>query len=110
MITAVSKYLVEAYRQGTLKPKKRSSYWPEVRKVWLKSNPTCAACGGILSVEVHHIQPFHIKPEFELDMSNFITLCEGHLECHLKVGHLGNWSNFNTDVIHAAHMKLISQL
>lgn len=77
---------------------KRSSKWAKVRETHLKANPTCACCGGKEKLEVHHIQPFHLRPELELEPSNLITLCESGkhgLNCHLLMGHLGNWKTWN---------------
>jgi 5-methylcytosine-specific restriction protein A len=44
--------------------------------------------------------PFHLDQALELDPSNLIALCEGSKEvnCHLFVGHLGNYKGFNPDV------------
>jgi hypothetical protein len=80
---------------------KRSSKWPSVRAAWLKANPKCAACGSAVKVEVHHMHPFHLFPERELDPTNFITLCEGRggCNCHLTFGHCGNWSHWNESVV-----------
>lgn len=65
-------------------------------------------CGGEEKLEVHHIRPFHLHPDLELDPDNLITLCEaGHdgSNCHLLFGHLGNFKSFNVDVrADAAHM------
>ncbi len=84
--------------------KKRSSHWPTIRKAYLKEHPKCFVCLGTKKVEVHHKQPFHLNPELELDPSNLITLCEGahDVNCHLFVGHLGNFRGFNPDVIEDA--------
>lgn len=77
----------------------RSTKWPTVRRAWLKDHPTCAGCGAVHCVQVHHKQPFHIHPELELDNKNFITLCEAAPgDHHLNLGHLGNWKNFNPHV------------
>lgn len=81
---------------------KRSKDWPKVRKQHLEENPACAACGEIKKVEVHHIQPFHLNPELELDPDNLITLCETASKgiiCHLNIGHNGDYKNVNTNVI-----------
>ena len=51
---------------------KRSNHWPTVRKHWLEIHPSCAACGGLDHTQVHHIQPFHLNPELELEPTNFI--------------------------------------
>jgi len=73
---------------------RRSSQWPKVRKEHLKLFPTCAACGTKKAVEVHHKIPFSFYPEGELLPENFLTLCEYH-DCHLIVGHGGNWADVN---------------
>src|SRR3990167_9872544 len=80
----------------------RSPQWPKVRAEHLKKFPNCALCGGNKVIEVHHIQPFHLKLELELEFSNLITLCEegkNGVTCHLHYGHLGNYRSFNKDVI-----------
>ena len=78
---------------------KRSNHWRTVRNAFIKKNPACAYCSGFLDLQVHHVQPFHIKPEKELDPDNLITLCEhAGINCHLKIGHLNNWKSFNPDV------------
>lgn len=78
---------------------KRSSEWPKVRAEHIKVQPKCAVCGGAERLQVHHIRPFHLHPELELDPTNLITLCEskGH-NCHLLFGHLLNFKSFNVDV------------
>lgn len=81
---------------------KRSSHWPTVRKHHLEKNPTCAVCGGTEKIEVHHIQPFHVNPELELEPSNLVSLCESKsfgIVCHLLIGHLGSYKKVNPDVI-----------
>lgn len=83
------------------KGSKRSSYWPTVRKEFLKEHPHCAVCGGTKKVEVHHKVPFHMAPERELDVTNLITLCEikkKGVNCHLLFGHLGNYKRVNETV------------
>ena len=77
---------------------KRSPKWDGVRKQHLKSNPKCEVCGGKIRINVHHIKPFHTHPELELEPTNLITLCESlsyGLNCHLLIGHLGNYKNVN---------------
>ena len=81
--------------------KTRSKQWPSVRKQHLKTNPTCAVCGGKTKLEVHHKVPFHENPYLELNPSNLITLCESKsfgVVCHLFVGHSGNYKKINKDV------------
>lgn len=77
----------------------RSSKWPSVRREHLLKEPKCQWCGAVSALEVHHVVPFHICPEKELDASNLITLCESSGSgCHLKRGHLGRWKSFNPDI------------
>ena len=84
----------------------RSPRWREARKKWLREHPRCAACATVEKIEVHHVQPFHVHPELELDPANFITLCEAARECHLHVGHLGNWKLWNPLVRQQARTML----
>lgn len=45
--------------------------------------------------------PFHEAPELELEPSNLMTLCERKkygINCHLLVGHLGDYRRINPDV------------
>ena len=37
-------------------------------------------------------------PQLELDPNNLITLCMGKLECHLQLGHLGNFKFYNPNI------------
>jgi 5-methylcytosine-specific restriction protein A len=87
--------------QGKARPgQRRSSDWPRVRAEHLSQQPECAVCGGREKLEVHHLQPFHLQPELELDPANLITLCEAKrsgANCHLLFGHLGNFRSFNRD-------------
>lgn len=80
---------------------RRSSRWPELRRLHLKTHPRCAACGGTAKVEVHHKIPFHVRPDLELDPTNFVTLCEAKrygVNCHLAWGHSGDYKAVNVDV------------
>jgi 5-methylcytosine-specific restriction endonuclease McrA len=70
----------------------RSGMWPTVRKHYVLKHSECAACGSEKNLNVHHIKPFHLHPELELDMGNLITLCAGSSEngnynCHFRIGH-----------------------
>lgn len=75
----------------------RSSKWPKVRKEHLDKNPYCEACGKRTKLDVHHIEPFHLKPERELDPTNLVTLCSN--PCHLVFGHLMDYKSWNPEVI-----------
>lgn len=79
----------------------RSPHWPAVRTAFLRQHPRCEACGTRHDLNVHHVQPFHLHPDKELDPDNLITLCR---PCHLKYGHACddqgrvNWSCENPNV------------
>lgn len=82
---------------------KRSGKWPTLRKKFLKGK-SCAVCGGKKKLEAHHIKPFHLYPEGELEISNLIALCENSkiLNCHFFAGHLGSYRSYNLLVIQDA--------
>ena len=85
----------------------RSPLWPAARLAHLQAQPVCQACGATIKLEVHHIKPFHLYPELELDPTNFLTLCEdagatGKREaknCHFAWGHFYDWYAFNPQVV-----------
>ncbi len=85
--------------QGKAKPgEKRSSAWRKVRKKHLEKYPKCRVCGLTTKVEVHHILPFNIAPDLELNSDNLTTLCDNKkygINCHLLIGHHGNYTNVN---------------
>jgi hypothetical protein len=50
-------------------------------------------------LQVHHIKPFHLHPNLELDPGNLITLCEARgRDHHLLLGHLDAWDSYNEHV------------
>ena len=78
----------------------RSPKWKTVRDKHIKENPGCVACGVTKGLNAHHIRPYHLHPELELEPTNLVTLCESPAHnCHLIFGHLLNWSSFNADVV-----------
>lgn len=96
----VIKHIIDAAQGKHPVSVARSSKWPTVRKAHLAENPTCAVCGGSEKLEVHHVRPFHLHPDLELDRRNLLTLCEsgrGGLTCHLAIGHLGDYKSYNID-------------
>ncbi len=98
-IKEIKEVLIDGKREWS---QKRSSKWPSIRQAHLKENPSCAVCGGKSDVEVHHIRPFHLAPELELESSNLISLCEAKkygVNCHLFFGHLGNYKSENLHLL-----------
>lgn len=75
---------------------RRSPQWAAFRRAFLKGK-ACANCGSKKQLEAHHVVPFHLAPELELVTGNLIALCEHH-DCHLLVGHLGDYRAFNPTV------------
>lgn len=82
---------------------RRSSQWGKVRNEHLEHNPKCAICGAIKGVQVHHKKPFHKFPELELEPTNLISLCD-EKGCHLRFGHLYNFSSYNENIEDDAEM------
>ena len=76
----------------------RSPKWAAFAKRYLKGK-ACACCGRSDQVVPHHIKPYHLFPDLELDENNLIPLCEGRtVNCHLAVGHLFRWKSYNETV------------
>ena len=65
----------------------RSSHWSTFRINFLRGR-ACSGCDSTRELEAHHIVPFHIDPDRELDVDNLIPLCR---ECHFQLGHLRDW-------------------
>lgn len=94
---------------GRLYGATRSSQWPRVRAAHLEKQPTCAICGGTKKLNVHHIRPFHLHPELELEPTNLITLCEGAGDGnhHLTFGHFDSYQyKYNPNIIADAAQML----
>ena len=74
----------------------RSPRWRRVRDEFVRSNPFCDACGRTKDLEVHHVEPFRLRPDLELDPQNLCVLCAE--PCHFVHGHLLNWKKSNPHV------------
>lgn len=97
----VKDWVKDAARTRSVSHPLRSPHWPAKRRLYLLGHPCCAVCGQPDHAQVHHIVPFHIDPSKELLESNFITLCEEKSDGnhHLKIGHRGDWKDFNPGVV-----------
>ncbi len=73
--------------------------WLDVSRKYRRENPRCAICGTTANIEIHHILPFKEHPELELEPSNLISLCGKWNNCHLIHGHLGNYNNYNRNLL-----------
>jgi len=80
--------------------RERSPDWPRVEQEHLLREPACVCCGYRgQGLQVHHIRPFHLYPNLELDPHNLITLCEVRgRDHHLLLGHLDDWESYNLNV------------
>jgi hypothetical protein len=56
----------------------------------------CAWCGVTNNLEVHHIWPQHVYPQYAHDTNRMVCLCR---RCHLVVGHKGNFTNVFTNIM-----------
>lgn len=82
----------------------RSPGWSAVRDAFL-AGKRCAVCGRYDNLVAHHVKPYHLFPEHELDVANLMPLCEsgpGSLNCHCVVGHCGDWKAYNPNAIEDA--------
>lgn len=81
---------------------RRSPKWSALRNRFLADHPACCVCGA-KSTTVHHAKPFHLFPALELEESNLRSMCD---RCHLLIGHLGNFQNYNPDI--DKHIKTLN--
>jgi len=93
----------------------RSPEWPRVAKEHRLREPACVVCGYKGNkLQVHHIKPFHLHPQLELDPRNLITLCEARgRDHHLLLGHLDAWNSYNEHIRDDArhfHRKSAAQI
>jgi 5-methylcytosine-specific restriction endonuclease McrA len=91
------------FREQVVKRLTRSNGWAKVRAARIDLIGHCECCGKSPSMlkrfrlQVHHIKPFHVWPELELDPENLIVLCSNP-SCHLDKGHLGDFRSWNESV------------
>lgn len=106
--------LVHSKLREAVKRVARSPHWSTVEKHWKNGHPSCAACGSLKHVQVHHVVPFHHEPLLELAdgtgeyckltnsdgsyVCNLISLCMDKPECHLRIGHGGDFHWADTNV------------
>lgn len=73
----------------------RSPQWRAVAKAAVAAHPFCAVCKCRTELQVHHVKPFHLFPELELDRGNLVVMCRPH---HFLFGHLCDWRSVNPNV------------
>lgn len=74
---------------------RRSPHWGPLRRKLITSVGQCSACGTAKRLEAHHVVPFDLAPERELDPFNLIVLCR---DDHFTFGHFKNWRRWNPNV------------
>ncbi len=87
-------WLAARIAPGWCAERARSGKWEGVRKAFAADHPACEFCGQP-GQQVHHVLPFHLHPDRELDPANLIMLCDHD---HLAVGHLRNFKSYNPRV------------
>lgn len=71
----------------------KTSYWLKVRKIILqRDNHKCVKCGGVFSLQVHHLNYDHHLNEME-HLDDLVTLCK---KCHKKE-HKGEKNKHNPE-------------
>lgn len=88
----------------------RSPQWRQFRLERVRAHPYCAACGTNQELEAHHIIPYHLCPERELDPDNIEILCE-LFKCHFVEGHSRDWRAYNPHVVEdaARHLQRVKE-
>lgn len=102
MIKAIAFHLyasASSLTDGLKSARRRSPAWDEVERAFRESHSACAICGAKERLQVHHKVPFHLRPDLELETANLVTLCMSFTrECHLRIGHGGDFRAFNPSV------------
>lgn len=80
--------------------------WRSLRNEVIRCYPECAMCGYGKELEVHHIQPKHIKPWLALEWDNLIVLCR---DCHLHLGHCNDFDNYNANIVEIAKYSEVNR-
>ncbi len=76
----------------------RDSYkYRKAMKAYKAAHPNCEYCGRSKKVDVHHVIPVSVDPSLADKEENMISLCRKP-NCHLIVGHMGNYKNYNKNV------------
>lgn len=72
---------------------RRNPNWTRLSQLWAKDHP-CVFTGQTASevrLVVHHIVPFHVRPDLEMDERNWLSVVE---PWHLYACHAGNYQNW----------------
>lgn len=86
--------LIHSKIRDVLKRVTRSPKWRHVEKAHLAAHGLCEGCRSTKHLQVHHVRPFHLHPELELDPDNLVTACMDVAECHLRICHGDNFKAY----------------
>lgn len=75
----------------------RSGKWARLERIHLAQHPECEVCGTKEEVVGHHVLPFHLFPQYELDPDNIWSLCNSRFH-HITFGHLMLFAAYNPKV------------
>lgn len=96
-------YIKDRWTGRVPKGMKRSPRWRDCRNKFLAKYPVCWVCGSKKKLTAHHIIPFHVAPELELDHKNLMPLCQNgrlkSINCHAAIGHNCDWKKFNPQAV-----------
>lgn len=74
-----------------------STNFRALKKLVIKHrNSKCENCSSINNLQIHHILPLSSNKEAFFDVDNMKVFCP---KCHFKVGHNGNWTKININLI-----------
>lgn len=79
---------------GQTLPRKAASHYLRPL-VFARDSFQCVLCRSNQHLQVHHILPFSIAPQYLIHQENAVTLCKN---CHLHAAHSGRWSELNIEL------------
>ena len=75
----------------------RGPLWSKTKREYAKIHPkVCPFCKTTKKIELHHIFPYHLFPQYENSFWNLVWACR---DCHFKFCHHLDWSAFNPNVL-----------
>jgi len=80
---------------GAVRGVQRSPKWAAFEKRFVRGK-ACVCCGAKGPLTGHHVIPYHVRPDLELDEANIRPVCTG-VDCHLVIGHLKDFRLWNED-------------
>jgi len=87
----------------------RHPQWRKESGLWLRGK-VCAASGSTRNVRAHHLIPFHVRPDLEMDCDNWLALSDdgwGGINYHILIGHGGDFTDYNPHAVGDAARCLI---